>query len=181
MERVTIDGMSRSADTRPFPRGPRLALAGMFAFLVLMPIALGALDSGDLRCTRDGVVRCEYVKTLVGMERDRRRVEDVTDARVEFSPAKKGSGTYRAVLLTRAGEVPLSDSFNYNEELARALADRVSSFAHGKESAMVLTQPGWGWQLVLGTSLFWSALAWWLPRLSARQARAADAGVDLRT
>jgi hypothetical protein len=85
----------------------------MFAFVVLLPIALGALDRGDLRCTREGeLVRCEYVKSLAGTE-----------------------------------------------------------------PSMELSQPGWGWQLVLGTSLSWLALAWWLPRVAARQAAASQSAL----
>jgi hypothetical protein len=157
---------------RSLPRAARIALAAMFVLSVVLPVAVGALDRGDMRCVREGaLVRCEYVESLFGVERCRRRIEDVIGARLDYSPAKKGTGTYRAVLLTRAGEVPLSRSFNYNRERSDVLAGRVARFVEGGDSTLAFSQAGWGWTLVLGATAFLVALTLAIPRLSKHVVR----------
>ncbi|MET0284634.1 MAG: hypothetical protein ABW352_09200 [Polyangiales bacterium] len=140
-----------------------LTLTGfVFAFVALL-ILLGALDTSVLRCTRTASVSCVYTEALLGVERERLVLDGVLGARVGVSRSRKNNGaTYRAELLTVAGERPLTSSYNYAQARHDELAARVTDFVAGDRASFALTQAGWGWEWVLGITLFGLTLAYFL-------------------
>ncbi len=124
--------------------GTLVAILGVLFILISGGIVYGFGQTTDLLCERNpsGSMRCRIARSLLGISLSDRPLEALQGAYVSESRDSDGDITYRVMLETGSGDVPLTayTSSGYNKKATAA--DEINQFVEGGAPSLAVRQGG---------------------------------------
>jgi hypothetical protein len=153
----------QQTDTRLVIRptgGLLIAIFGLFFVIMSGAMFYGFGQTTDLLCNRNlsGSMQCRLARSLLGISLSDSPLEALQSAYVAQSRDSDGDVTYRVMLVTGSGEVPLTSYTSSGYRKKASAADQINEFIQGRASDLSIHQGGTVGIIVSGVFLIVSLI-----------------------